>query len=324
MSLIILVGITLAGTLGMMLVGERSPLEALYFTIIILTTVGMEGPVSDAERWWALLLMVGGIGTVLYVSGQMVSFLVEGHFKNLIGRRKVTEQIRRLEGHVIVVGFGRMGQALCGTLAYRGQPFVLIEAEPRRIRDAEELEYLCIEGSAEHDALLERAGVSRARALVTCLSYDADNVLVALSARSLKPDLIITARCDEAETEPKLRRAGADRVICPAVIGAARASDHILNPRVDDILELDGHWPDLEVSRVSLSRFRGLATRTLDEFYGMVGDRVKVAALIRSDGTRLIHPAAETAIEPDDQIVLIGDTGCVHRVVDVLTTSIAA
>ncbi len=324
LSLLILVGITLLGTAGMMVAGDRSPLEALYFTVIILTTVGMEGPVSDAERWWSLLLMVGGIGTMLYATGHMVSFVVEGHLKQLIGRRKVTERIHKLNGHFIVVGFGRMGQALCSTLAYRGQAFVLIEVDERRLRDAEELDYLCIEGNAMQDAILEEAGVSRAKGLVTCLPDDADNVLISLTARGMKPDLNITARCDEAGTEPKLRRAGADRVICPAVIGAARASDQLLNPQVDDMLELDGHWPDLELSRVSLSRFPGFKAGTVGDLNGLIGVRTIVVSLIRSDGTRVLHPEAATDICRDDQIVIIGGTGCVNELVSSLGKSRAA
>jgi voltage-gated potassium channel len=320
----LLVGLTLLGALGLMVTGEDGFFRSLYLSVVILTTVGMEAPTSDAQRVWAMLLMVGGVGVVLFASGQMVSFVVEGNLKKLIGRRKVTERIRKLNGHFIVAGFGRMGQALCGTLTYRDQPFVLIESDHGRLRDAEELGYLCIEGNAMHDAILEEAGVSRARALVTCLSQDADNVLITLTARGLKPELSITARCDESETEPKLRRAGADRVICPAVIGASRVSDQLLNPSVDDVLELDGHWPDLELSRVSLARFPGFTACTLGEVQQMIGAKVIVAALVRCDGTRIIHPGAEEVVHPDDQLVLIGGTGYVHRMVDVLSTSAAA
>lgn len=317
-------GLTFAGTLGLMVTGDRGLFDALYLTVVILTTVGMEAPTTGADRAWALLLMVGGIGTVLYATGQMVSFVVEGHLKQLIGRRKVTERIRKLQGHFIVVGFGRMGQTLCATFAYRDQPFVLIETSPRRLRDAEELEYLCIEGDAMRDATLEEAGIARAQGLVTCLPHDADNVLITLTAHGLKPELTITARCDEAETEPKLRRAGADHVVCPAVIGAARASNQLLNPQVDDMLELDGHWPDLELSRVSLSRFPGFTDRSLAEVYRMVGQRTIVVALIQGDGTRLLHPCPDTIVGRDDQLVVIGDTGCVHKMVEALTNAKAA
>lgn len=323
-SLLILMGLTLVGTFGLMLTGEDDFFHSLYLSVIILTTVGMEAPASDSQRVWSLILMVGGVGTVVYATGHMVSFVVEGNLRQLIGRRKVTGCINKLNGHFIVVGFGRMGQALCATLAYRAQSFVLIESESRAIRDAEELGYLCIEGNAKHDSILLEAGVDRAQGLVTCLSDDADNVLIALSARGLMPGLTITARCDEAQTEPKLRRAGADRVICPAVIGAARASDQLLNPMVDDMLELDGHWPDLELSRISLSRFPGYTERTLGDVRQMIGDRVLIAALVRRDGTRILHPGDNEIVQGDDQIVLLGGTGSVGRLVEVLRTAVAA
>jgi voltage-gated potassium channel len=321
---LILVGLTAVGTLGLMVTGDRGLFDAVYLTVVILTTVGMEAPTNGAERVWALALMLGGIGTVLYATGQMVSFVVEGHLKQLIGRRKVTERIRKLDGHFIIAGFGRMGQALCATMTYHGRPFVLIENDPRHLRDAEELGYLCVEGNAMYDAILEEAGIGRASGLATCLSKDADNVLITLTARGLKPELTITARCDEAETEPKLRRAGADRVICPAVIGAVRASDQMLNPQVDDMLELDGLWPDLELSRVSLTRFPGFTERPLREVHRLLGDKTIVVALIRSDGTRLFRPGPETPAQRDDQLIIIGDTGCVRRMVDGLSALKAA
>ncbi len=319
-----LLALTLVGALGLMMTGEDGFLRSLYLSVIILTTVGMEAPASDAQRAWAMFLMIGGVGTVLYATGQLVSFVVEGHLKQIIGRRKVTGCINKLNGHFIVVGYGRMGQALCGTLAFRGQPFVLVESDSRCLRDAEELGYLCIEGDAMRDGILIEAGVGRAKGLVTCLSHDADNVLIALSARGLNPDLSITARCDKAETEPKLRRAGADRVICPAVIGAARASEQLLNPQVDDMLELDGHWPDLELSRISLSRFPRFSPRSLEAVQKMMGERVMVVALVRRDGTRVIHPPHNAEVQQDDQIVFIGGTGCVHRMVNVLNSASAA
>ncbi len=323
-SVAILVGLTVAGTVGLMVVGDRGVFEAVYLTVVILTTVGMDSPASDAEKVWALLLMVVGIGTVLYATGQLVSFVVEGHLKQMIGRRKVTERIRKLEKHIIVAGFGRMGQALCATLAYRDKPFVLIESGSQQLRDAEELGYLCIEGNAMHESTLVEAGVDRAGGMVTCLSHDADNVLIVLTARGGRPDLLITARCDEAETESKLRRAGADRVISPAVIGAARASYQLLNPQADDVMELDGYWPDLELARIVLSRFPKLTARPLSQVYELIGQNTIVVAMIKGDGTRLLHPPADTTVHPCDQLVVIGNVGCTKSMVTAFSGAKAA
>ena len=314
----------MTGTFGLMVTGDRDMFHALYLTVVILTTVGMEEAQTDADRVWSLVLMIGGIGAVLYATGQMVSFLVEGQFKQMIGRRKVTSQIRKLNGHFIVVGYGRMGQALCSTLAYRDMPFVIIDMKARSLRDAEENGCLCIEGDAMHDAILEEAGIERARGLVTCLAHDADNVLIALTARGIKPDLDITARCDEAETEPKLRRAGANRVICPAVMGAARASSYMIHPQIDDMIELDGHWPDLELSRVSLDRFPGFTSRPLSEVYRLIGENTIVVAIIQETGTRVLRPNEDTVVNKGDQLVVIGGSGSANYIVDALSHAKAA
>ncbi len=308
----------------MMMTGDRDVFHALYMTLVILTTVGMEGPTTDADRVLSVVLMMGGIGAVLYATGNMVSFVVEGKFKQVIGRHKVTTQINKLDGHYIVVGYGRMGQALCATLAYRDQSFVVIDNNQRNLRDAEEKGYLCLEGNAMHDAILEEAGVFRASGLVTCISSDADNVLITLTARGMKPGLHITSRCDEAETEPKLHRAGADRVICPAVMGAARASNQLFNPRVDEMLELDGHWPDLEISRISLDRFPGFTPCPLSEVSRLIGKETIVVAMIRDCGTRVLHPSPDTPVHPRDQLVVIGGAGCINQMVDALDHAKAA
>lgn len=307
-----------AGTIGLMMTGDRDVFHALYMTTIILTTVGMEGPTTEADRVLSLVLMLGGIGAALYATGNMVSFVIDGKLKQVIGRHKVTAHINKLDGHYIVVGYGRMGQALCATLAYHDQPFVVIDSNPRNLRDAEEKGYLCLEGNAMQDAILEEAGICRASGLVTCLSDDADNVLVTLTSRGIKPDLNITSRCDEAGTEPKLHRAGADRVICPAVMGAARASNQLLNPRVDDMLELDGHWPDLEISRISLDHFPGFTARPLSEVYRLIGKETIVVAMIQGCGTRVLHPSPDTPVNPRDQLVVIGGAGCINQMVNAL------
>ncbi|MEM9414134.1 MAG: NAD-binding protein [Planctomycetota bacterium] len=323
-SALLLVGLTVVGALGLMVLGGRSVFEAFYLTVVILTTVGMEGPNSDAERAWGLFLMIAGVGTVIYATGQVVSFLIEGQLRDMIGRRKVNEHIRKLESHYIVVGFGRMGQALCATLSYHDRSFVLIENCPERLAIAEERGYLVVSGDATEDMTLLHAGIDRASGLAACLPRDADNVFVALSARGLGPNLHISARCEDAATDPKLRRAGADRVICPAVIGAQRASDHLLNPQVEEMVELDGAWPDLEIAMVRLSQFPEAKCRVIGDLHTLLGERTSVIALIRADGSRILRPSETTPVHRDDQVVICGNSGSTSQVVDQLTHPKAA
>ena len=268
--------------------------------------------------------MIAGVGTVIYATGQVVSFVVEGQLREMIGRRKVNEQIRKLTGHDIIVGFGRMGQALCTTMTYHNRPFVLIENNPERLALAEDLGYLVVAGDATDDNTLQHAGIDRAAGLAACLPRDADNVFVVLTARGLGPALQITARCEDHTTNPKLRRAGADRVICPAVIGAQRASDHLLHPLVDEMVELDGAWPDLEVALVKLSRFPKTRCQKIGDLHVLLGERTSVIALIRADGTRTLRPTGNMPVAAEDQVVIVGDTGSTSQIVEAMSDAKAA
>lgn len=324
LSALLLVGLIVVGAAGLIVLGDRGVFEAFYLTVVILTTVGMEGPDSDIERAWGLFLMIAGVGTVIYATGQVVSFLIEGQLREMIGRHKVNEQIRKLDGHQIVVGFGRMGQALCATLAYHDRAFVLIENCKERLAVAEELGYLTVSGDATEDLTLVHAGIDHASGLASCLPRDADNVFVALTARGLGPELHITARCEDAATDPKLRRAGADRVICPAVIGAQRASDHLLNPQVDEMIELDGEWPDLEVAMIKLDRFPDTALTTVSDLHEALGERTSIVALIRADGSRTLRPSEGMPVNATDQLIIVGNSGSTGRVVRKLEANRAA
>lgn len=315
LSAFLLLGLVVVGAIGLMVLGDRTAFEATYLTVVILTTVGMEGPSNNAERAWGLFLMIAGVGTVIYATGQVVSFVIEGQLRQMIGRHKVNEQIRKLEGHDIIVGFGRMGQALCSMLSYHDRPFVLIESNPERLAMAEELGYLAVPGNAMDDQTLIHAGIDHASGLAACLPDDADNVFVALSARGLMPTLHITARCEDVSTEAKLRRAGADRVICPAVIGAHRASDHLLNPDIEEKIDLDGAWPDLEIAMVRLNQFAHPGCRELGELYPLLGASTTVVALVAADGSRKLRPGPKTPVSLEDQVVIAGQAGLAERLV---------
>jgi voltage-gated potassium channel len=324
LSAALLLGLVVVGAIGLMILGDRSAFDAFYLTVVILTTVGMEGPSNNAERAWGLFLMIAGVGTVIYATGQVVSFVIEGQLRQMIGRHKVNEQIRKLEGHDIIVGFGRMGQSLCSMLAYHDRPFVLIENNPERVAMAEELGYLAVPGNATDDQTLTHAGVHHASGLACCLPDDADNVFVVLSARGLMPSLHITARCEDVATEAKLRRAGADRVICPAVIGAHRASDHLLNPQIEEKVDLDGAWPDLEVAMVRVGQIAPEDCRELGALYPLLGPSTTVVARVASDGSRKLRPGPKTPVTPDDQLVIAGQAGLAERLVTSRTKPKAA
>lgn len=231
-SLFLILALVVAGTVGLRATGGHSWFQALYLTTIILTTVGME-PVGEPEKPVALALMVGGIFTTVYAAGNLVAFVVGGEIQKHMERRKITQQISKLKQHDIVVGYGRMGKALCATLEEKKVAFVLIERNAMKVQEAEHRGYLVIVGDAVEESAFEEARIKYARALATCLPKDADNVFVTLTARAMNPDLTIISRAEEPSTQPKLIRAGADRVICPPVLSATKVSSMMLNPSDD-------------------------------------------------------------------------------------------
>lgn len=309
LSVVLLIALVVIGAVGLVVLGGRTMFEAIYLTIVILTTVGMEGPVNDAERAWSLFLMIAGVGTVIYATGQVVSFLVEGQVRDILGRRKMKHNINQLNGHTVVVGFGRMGRALCATLHCEGRDFVLIEANPPRAEQAEQLGYLVVQLDGKQEQAMAMAGVDRASSLASCLPGDADNVFVTLTASGLNPTLHIVARAEDGTSIGKLYRAGAARVVCPPQLGAVRVSDMLQHPQVDDMIELDGIWPDLDIVQLSSAKFPALAGLQIKDLFDRLGPQTSVVAMSTAAGERRLRPPIDTVIQPGDQIIIIGPRG---------------
>ena len=231
-SVVLIAVLLIGGTVGLRLTGGGSWVHCIYLTVTILTTVGME-PATDAEKPMSLALMIGGIFTTIYAAGNLVAFVVGGEIAMHMERRKIMQQISKLKRHHIIVGYGRMGKALCATLAEKKVPFLLVEQNPLKIQEAEHRGYLVVAGDAVEETTFEEARIKHARALATCLPKDADNVFVTLTARAMNPELNIISRAEEPSTQPKLIRAGANRVICPPVLSATKVSSMMLNPLED-------------------------------------------------------------------------------------------
>lgn len=320
-SLIALALLFVFGTLGYVVIGGRELFESFYVTVVILTTVGMKEtglPLSQAEQWWTIFLMIAGIGTAIYATGNVVAFFIDGQIREVLGRRQLMNQINNMQDHFIVVGFGRMGQALCATLHYKEVPFVLIDPNEDVAVEADRLGYLYLRGDAMQEEALLMAGIDRARGLATCISDDADNVFVTLTARSLNERLHIIARAEAHRTEAKLLRAGANRVICPVVMGAGMLTHLLLNPQVEEILELDGNWPDLEVTKLNIHRFPNSIGKPLKFLFSELDRHVMVVAKVGVDGVQRYNPSVDEVLEDGDEIVVVGPAGSITQITRVL------
>lgn len=299
---------------GGYMVIEKSytPLDAIYMTVITITSVGygeVNGPLSDAGRIWSILVIVCGMTLVAMVVSGVVAVFVEGQIREVLGRQQLQHRIARLKEHVIVCGYGRVGSMVADKLKQAGRDVVVVDQTPEAIAAAGEAGLLYVAGDAQEEDVLEQAGVGRAESLVAALTTDAENVFVTLSARSANAGLRIITRAQQATSESKLRRAGASRVVCPQAIGANRMAQVVLRPAVVDFTEMAQTGDELAVDQIKLGPHSPLAGKTLLELQlpGRFG--VHVVAMQQEGGQRVYHPKPDVRLSVGDTIILVGRAG---------------
>ena len=302
--------LTLGGALGYMAIEDLRFLDALYMTVITLSTVGYREvkPLSDAGLWYTMALLALGVGLVFYTAVQAAAFLMEGRLLALWGRRSTMRSIDALRDHVVICGFGRLGRAVAEQLATSGAAFVVIDPDAAAQAECEARGWLCVAGSALDDETLAAAGVVRARALVAAIGSDADNVFIALSAREHNPALQIHARAETAEGIRRLRQAGAGQVISPHQLGGVRIANAIVRPGVVEFLELSdvGTAREIDLEEVRLgerSRACGVRLRDLEQR----GVRVSVVAIKRGEEALRLQPGPDEELCAGDRVVALGD-----------------
>ncbi|MEQ8766099.1 MAG: potassium channel protein [Planctomycetota bacterium] len=305
------------GVVGYVLIEGYSLIDALYMSVITISTVGF-GEVrelSSLGRLFTVLLILIGVGLLAYGATQVAQAIVEGKLREAFGRFKVERKIRELQGHIIVCGFGRVGQNVCTELSAGGTPFVVIERDEERCRRAHELGFLALQGDATEDDVLLQAGIRSARALSTVLPEDTQNVFISLSARELNPKIFIIARSNEETTEIKLRRAGADRIVTPASLGARRIAQAILRPAVVDFIDITTgqHNFELRLEELMISPDSPLAGQSILESQIRQNLDVMIVAIKKPSGELRYNLKAESVIETGDILIALGELGRIKR-----------
>lgn len=317
-SLGVLAIFVVVSTIGFYVLGaarQRSALDALHITANIFSTVGAwKAEFNDADKIWEILMIVLGIGAAVYAFGSAMALLTSGDIQRMLGRRQLTGKIQSLEDHYIVCGYGRMGQSVARSLARERVPFVVIDVDDTMTTLAEEQGFLYLLGDAADEIIMNLAGIRTAKGLVACLPHDAENVFVTLTARGINPQLQIIARSEQQQTESRLLRAGADRVICPAVIGAMKVTRMLLHPAVEDILDATAAG-DLGFDKVRVSDLNEVSGRTLADLglptrYGLI-----VLGIVRDNGSKTFNPPATHKLADDEQLIVIGPRTSVDRLV---------
>jgi voltage-gated potassium channel len=277
-------------------------------TIITISTVGYKevGDLSTGGRLFTIILIISGVGTVLYALSAGARFMLEGELQEAFGRRRLEKRVRELKDHYIICGFGRMGKIIGKELRNRGVEFIAIEKTPISY---EKEEILILEGDATQDDVLKESGIEKAKGLITVLSTDAENLYVVLSAKGLNPGLYIVARAGEEGSEQKLLRAGADRVISPYHIGGLRIAHTVLKPAVVDFIEFATKAGniDLQMEEIPIPESSGLIGLTLDQC-GMGRELgVIVVAIKRATGEMRFNPTFRTTIKLGDTLIVLGE-----------------
>ena len=306
LALAMLASVFVVGTIGYVILGF-SVLDAAYQTVTTVATVGFREvePLDDVGKVFTIVLILLGVGTALYTFSVVLETLFEGHLRALFGRRRMERQIEAMHDHVILCGWGRVGRAIADELRAANADVVVIDLDPARVAAAE---LPAIVGDATVDRVLEEAGLGRARALVAALDSDAGNLFVTLSARSLRPDLFIVARARIEESEEKLRRAGADRVVNPQSIGGARIAAFVLQPHVTEFLDVVMHDRGLQfrLEEVLVPPSSATAGTSIRDAHLRDRTGALVLALREEDGSFTTNPSPDTEIHAGQVLIAIG------------------
>jgi len=310
-AVLFLVAVIIIGVIGYRALEGYTWLEALYMTIITISTVGFREvrPLSSIGMIFTMALLFAGLGVVLYTAAAVTEKIVEGEFQQFFGRRKMEKRINALTDHYLVCGFGRIGEVVCRELASKPVQFVVIERDEARGRKVEESGYLLLKGDATDERVLLAAGAMKATGLFATLPVDAGNVFVALTAKQLNPSLLVVARAETERSEKTLIRAGANKVISPYAMGGHRMAQAALRPAVVDIIELATRYQSLELQLEEIvvpsgSRCEGVTLRD-SGLYQEPG--VIVVAIKRVAGGMIFNPSADEKIEAGDRLVALGE-----------------
>ena len=302
------------GTVGYIYIEGWSVLDSLYMTVITLTTIGYEvvKPLSTAGKIFTIVLALAGVSilftVVFWVVGNAIEIASAQKMQHLFWRRRMEKAIRGVKDHYIICGHGRMGQAIAAEFRARKVPFVVVENNPEQLPRLVAEKVLFVEGDATDEKSLLAAGVERAKGLITVAPTDADNTFIVLTAKGINPNLFVVARSITIEDEPKLRRAGADRVMSPYVLGGKRMAWSVLRPNVVAFLEgaMQSESLQLEITEVIVTGDSEFANKTIRESRIREKSGATVVAVKSRDGVLTSSPSPDVEIREGDVLIAVG------------------
>lgn len=301
----------IAGPIGYILIEDMSFTNALYMTVITVFTVGFREVrvLSTAGQYFTIFVIFFGVFALFFIISSLIEYTFREALSETLGRRRMDFRIKRLSGHHVVCGFGRVGEVVCDMLHDAGADFVVIDVDPQRTVEADDKGYLYVNGDATDTETLKEAGLENARGLVCALENDADNLFTTLTARFINSDLVIVTRCVSQDSVEKLRYAGADRVISPYTISGSRMATYLLKPGVFDYLDLVAHGPSVEYRMEELLVEAGspLDGRTIGDLDIKARTGALVTAVRKAEEDDFnTSPDKDTRIDAGDLLIALG------------------
>jgi voltage-gated potassium channel len=304
------------GVSGYMLIEDWSFFDALFMTVTTVTTVGYREvqPLDTSGRVFTIFVILFGVGVAFYILTTVVQTVVEGELAELVGVRRMQARIAALRDHYILCGFGRVGEEIAREYRERQVDFVIVENNPEAIQRAEQQKHLIIAGDATVDEILEQAGIRHARALMAASDSDAGNTYITLTAKALRPELFVIARVGQPASEPRVRRAGADRVISPYKLAGRRMALSSLQPlTVDffDALAAGGPAGQILIELV-VTEQSAMAGAQVQSALREQGD-TRVLAVQHADGELIVGPPDTHELHLGDRLIMLSSEADMAR-----------
>jgi voltage-gated potassium channel len=327
LPLLVLHIIIVFGIAGYMVLEKYSLLEAVYMTTLAITTVGFREvkTLSPEGQLFTVILLVISWASLAFILARLTQFVISGEINQYFKNRKLMQSIDKLSNHVVICGFGRNGRQAARTLQVHNVPFVVIEKNQETLEEytAELPEVLFMLGDGTDDESLRKAGIERAKALITALPADADNVFIVLSARALNPGIHIISRASDSNTMPKLKKAGADNVILPDKIGGTHMATLVTKPDVIEFIDyLSGEEGEsINVESVPYNELPdSIRDKSLHDVMDWKKTGVNCIGIKNGEGKFVINPPQDTVITKGMKVIILGTKIQIERMKSNLDT----
>jgi len=308
----ILLAIILIGIIGFMRIEGYTFTEALYMTIITIGTVGFREvrPLSYEGMWFTIVLIIFSLGFFAFAISLITKYVSERLRSIYNVKTKMEKQISKLKDHVIVVGYGRNGSQAVDELLSNHIPVVVIENRPKVIQFMQENpKIIYIDGDATNDSVLHKAGIENAKALITALASDADNLFVVLTARETNPDLIIISRASAIANDKKLKLAGATNVIMPDKVGGQKMAKLVIQPDIHEFVEkiLLHRVGDVSLFEISCSEINYNTNKTIGELQIRERTGISILGIKQENGQYILNPSSDTVLKKGIMLFVLGN-----------------